>query len=85
MNYFSLEFIAFFASVVTLYYLARPRYRIPLLLVASTLFYMAYVPKYIFILFSLITLDYSAGLLIERAQTKRAKKAWLAARNALSV
>jgi D-alanyl-lipoteichoic acid acyltransferase DltB (MBOAT superfamily) len=47
--------------------------RLPLLLLASCYFYMVLVPQYILILFFLILVDYSAGLLIERAEGRKRK------------
>jgi alginate O-acetyltransferase complex protein AlgI len=44
-----------------------------LLLAASCLFYMAFVPAYILILFYLIVVDYFAAFVIERAQGRRRK------------
>jgi D-alanyl-lipoteichoic acid acyltransferase DltB (MBOAT superfamily) len=67
----------FFAVVVTLYYLSPQRGRVPVLLAASALFYISFNPQYIFILLALIAVDYCAGLLIERAESKRVKTAWL--------
>ena len=78
MSFYSAAFAIFFAVVVTLYYLAPQGGRVPTLLAASALFYISFNPQYIFILLALIAVDYSAGLLIERAESKHAKGAWLA-------
>src|SRR5947209_9378359 len=68
MLFNSLHFLLFF-PVVTLLYFALPyRERWALLLAASCYFYMALVPVYILVLFCLIGVDYTAGLLIEPAQ-----------------
>ena len=77
MNFYSATFAIFFAVVVTLYYLSPERGRVPTLLAASALFYISFNPYYIFILLALIAVDYCAGLLIERAESKNAKGAWL--------
>src|SRR5438445_10130264 len=45
-----------------------PSRRWLLLLVASSVFYMAFVPAYILVLALLILIDYVAALLIERAE-----------------
>ncbi len=58
MLFNSLSFLIFFPTVVCLYYALPNRWRIFLLLAASCIFYMAFVPKYILILFFLITADY---------------------------
>ena len=52
------------------------RLRTPLLLVASCVFYMAFIPVYILILFVTILIDYVAGIYIERSSGS-ARKLWL--------
>jgi len=47
-----------------------------MLLIASCVFYMFFVPKYILILFLTILVDYAAGIYIERTIGKR-RKLWL--------
>ena len=74
MLFNSLEFIIFFPVVTILYFLLPHKFRWIHLLLASCIFYAAFIPSYLFILFFLIIIDYSAGLLIERQQNK---KAWL--------
>ncbi len=68
MLFNSLEFLVFFPTVVALYFLLRHRARWLLLLVASSIFYMWFIPAYILVLVFTIVVDYVAGLLIERAQ-----------------
>jgi alginate O-acetyltransferase complex protein AlgI len=61
----SIEFMLFF-PVVTMFYYALPhKYRWALLLTASCVFYMAFIPAYILILAVTITIDYFAGMWIE--------------------
>ena len=67
MTFNSLQFLVFFPVVAALYYATAHRFRWMLLLAASSYFYMAFVPKYIIILFFLIAVDYCAGIAIERA------------------
>ena len=67
MVFNSLHFAAFFVIVTTLYFVLPYRARGLMLLIASSYFYMAFVPRYILILFFTIAIDYAAGLLIERA------------------
>jgi alginate O-acetyltransferase complex protein AlgI len=71
MLFNSLQFAIFFPVVTLLYFLTTKRWRWLLLLVASCVFYMALVPKYIFILFSAILIDYCAGILIKRTEGSR--------------
>ncbi|MEO6669549.1 MAG: MBOAT family O-acyltransferase [Ferruginibacter sp.] len=74
MLFNSLEFIIFFPIVTLLYFLLPHKLRWFHLLLASCIFYAAFIPSYLFILFFLIAIDYAAGLLIER---KQHKKTWL--------
>jgi D-alanyl-lipoteichoic acid acyltransferase DltB (MBOAT superfamily) len=73
MLFNSLQFAVFFPVVTLLYFWLPHRMRVALLLVASCVFYMAFVPKYILILAFLIVVDYSAGILIENARGHRRK------------
>ncbi|MGZ3931299.1 MAG: MBOAT family O-acyltransferase, partial [Bacteroidia bacterium] len=77
MLFNSLEFLIFLPVTVALYYLLPHRFRWIFLLLASCVFYMAFVPKYILILFAVILIDYVAAIVIEQAQTERNKKMWL--------
>ncbi len=73
MLFNSLQFAVFFPVVTLLYFWLPHRMRVALLLIASCVFYMAFLPKYILILAFLIVVDYSAGILIENAQGHRRK------------
>src|SRR3989344_5806682 len=70
MLFNSLSFAFFFPVAVVLYYLIPGKFRTHVLLLASCVFYMAFVPKYIFILFFLITLDFFLAQLIEKYEGK---------------
>jgi alginate O-acetyltransferase complex protein AlgI len=74
----SLSFLIFFPVVTTLYFLTPHRWRTPLLLAASCIFYMAFVPSYILILAFTIVVDYAAGIWIEGAEGGRRKAALVA-------
>lgn len=76
MLFNSLQFAIFLPFVVALYYLLPHRARLPMLLVASCIFYMAFIPAYILILFVTILIDYVAGLRIERVHGA-SRRAWL--------
>lgn len=67
MLFNSFEFALFFPIVTTLYFLLPHRWRWLHLLVASSLFYMCFVPVYLVILFLLIGVDYVAGIWISRS------------------
>jgi D-alanyl-lipoteichoic acid acyltransferase DltB (MBOAT superfamily) len=76
MLFNSVQFVVFFPLVTLLYFLAPQRARWGLLLAASCVFYMAFIPAYILILAVLIVIDYSAGIQIEKSSGP-ARKRWL--------
>jgi D-alanyl-lipoteichoic acid acyltransferase DltB (MBOAT superfamily) len=78
MSLTSFDFIIFFPIVAGLYYVLPHRHRWWFLLAASAMFYMAFIPAYIAVLFLVVAIGYVAAILIERAQG-RARKVWLAA------
>ncbi len=73
MLFNSLSFLIFLPVVFLGYWLLPKRFRKFFLLMASCYFYMAFVPKYILILFFLITLDYFLAFLIHNAPDKKRK------------
>lgn len=73
MLFNSLEFLIFFPLVTFLYFLFPHKYRWFLLLLASCIFYMAFIPSYILILAVTILIDYFAGIWIEQAQEDKKK------------
>ena len=73
MLFNSLDFLLFFPIVTILYFLLPHKYRWIHLLLASCIFYMAFVPVYILILFFTIVIDYIAGIVIENAEKKKRK------------
>ena len=75
MLFNSFQFLIFFPLVTLTYFLIPQKFRWLHLLIASCVFYMAFVPVYILILFSTIIIDYVAGILIEKASGK--KRRWL--------
>ena len=77
MLFNSLQFLLFFPLVTALYFTVDHKYRWFLLLSASCLFYMAFIPVYILILFLTIVIDYAAAIYIERTKG-RTRKALLA-------
>jgi alginate O-acetyltransferase complex protein AlgI len=72
----SLQFAVFFPVVTLLYFALPHRRRSALLLAASCVFYMAFIPAYIAVLFVTIFIDYAAALRIERSSGSR-RRAWL--------
>ena len=75
MLFNSIQFLIFFPIVTIIYFLIPQRYRWALLLAASCYFYMAFVPKYLLILAITITIDYIAGIGLERYSGRKRK--WL--------
>lgn len=76
MTFVSLEFLFFFPIVTAAYFAARQPGRQWLLVVASSLFYMAFVPAYLLVLYAMIGVDFVAATLVERSEGRR-RKAWL--------
>ena len=73
MLFNSFEFLLFFPTVAFIYFLLPHRFRWFHLLLSSCVFYMAFIPVYIFILIFTIIVDYIAGIYIERSTGKRRK------------
>src|SRR3990167_9276803 len=73
MLFNSLQFLLFFPVVTVLFFILPHRFRWALLLVASCVFYMAFIPIYIAVLFLTIIIDYYAGILIEKSQGRNRK------------
>lgn len=77
MLFNSFAFVTFFVVVTTLFFVLPHRLRWLMLLLASCFFYMFFVPIYIIILGVTITIDYLAGILIEKTPDSRKKKFFL--------
>jgi len=75
MLFNSFSFFIFFPVFTIGYFLLPFRYRWLWLLLASCIFYMAFVPVYILILFFTIIIDYIAGIMIEK--TLKHKRSFL--------
>lgn len=73
MLFNSFEFFLFFPIVTIIYFLLPFPYRWIHLLLASCVFYCAFIPAYILILFFTIAVDYIAGIAIENAEGSRRK------------
>ena len=61
MSFHSLEFAAFFAIVVAVYYLIPFARRVPVLLAASLLFYLSFAAQNIYVLAALIVASFALG------------------------
>lgn len=73
MLFNSVEFLLFFPIVTALYFILPNRWRWLLLLLASCVFYMAWIPIYVTILFLIIIVDYIAARKIEDAAGSKRK------------
>lgn len=71
MLFNSFEFLLFFPIVTVIYFLLPHRYRWFHLLIASCIFYCAFIPIYILILIFTIVIDYFAGIFIENSKGSR--------------
>lgn len=73
MLFNSFQFLVFFPVVTVVYFILPHRFRWLHLLIASCIFYAAFIPAYLLILFFTIVIDYIAGIAIEGAGRKRRK------------
>jgi D-alanyl-lipoteichoic acid acyltransferase DltB (MBOAT superfamily) len=73
MLFNSLQFLYFFVIVTILYYALEWRWRWKMLLAASCIFYMAFIPAYILILLVTILIDYWMGILIAQSEGRKRK------------
>ncbi|MCX7923709.1 MAG: MBOAT family protein [Clostridia bacterium] len=71
MLFNSIEFLIFFPIVTFLYFILPHKFRWFMLLAASCIFYMAFIPAYILILALTIVVDYFAGIYIEKSEGER--------------
>src|SRR3989442_13232731 len=71
MLFTTLQFCQFLVVVLALFYAMPQPWRRYLLLVASIYFYLAWIPIFIILIFSLITIDFVAGLWIQSPQGSR--------------
>ena len=78
MLFNSPQFAVFFLIVTFLFFATSGRWQRLVLLLASCIFYMTFVPRYILILFFLIIIDYVAAILIEKRSGGGKKAALLA-------
>ncbi|PPK74163.1 D-alanyl-lipoteichoic acid acyltransferase DltB (MBOAT superfamily) [Methylobacter tundripaludum] len=76
MLFNSWSFLVFFPIVTVLYFLAPFKFRWLLLLIASCVFYMAFVPAYLLILAATIIIDYFAAIQIEKSEGRK-RSGWL--------
>lgn len=78
MLFNSIPFLIFFPIVALGYYLIPHRIRYIWLLIASYFFYMCWNPKYALLMGTSTLITYASGILIERAESAKQKKMWVA-------
>ena len=71
MLFNSFPFLLFFPVVTMAFYVVNQRWRWLLLLIASCYFYAFLIPAYLLVLFLIIGIDFTAGLLIEKNEGRR--------------
>lgn len=74
MLFTSFDFLIFFSVVFPLFFFLPGEYRKVLLFISGCVFYMWFIPYYIFILFVTILIDYLAAIKLEDSATKKNKK-----------
>ena len=77
MLFNSLQFIAFFIIIVSIYFTIPHRYRWLLLLAASYYFYMCWKVEYIFLIIISTIVAYITGILMGRERTRERRKKYL--------
>jgi alginate O-acetyltransferase complex protein AlgI len=77
MLFNSFNFLLFFPLVTGLYFLLPHSYRWFMLLLASCIFYMFFIPEYVLILIFTIVIDYYAGIFLENEKNPVKRKRWL--------
>ncbi|MDX2002570.1 MAG: MBOAT family O-acyltransferase [Chitinophagales bacterium] len=78
MLFNSIDYVIFLPIVVFLFFSLPHQYRRYFLLAASYFFYMCWRPEYVLLIIYATTIDYFCGIEIEKTQSKRRKKAFLA-------
>jgi alginate O-acetyltransferase complex protein AlgI len=74
MLFNTLQFFAFLAVVLILFYSTPLGFRKYILLAASYFFYMSFIPKFILLLLSLTAIDYTAARWIARTRSPHGRK-----------
>ncbi len=79
MIFTTFQFLVFFVCVFILFFTVPISWRKPLLLIASYYFYMCSIPWYVTVIIAITLIDYVAGICIENATSRHAKRAYLTA------
>lgn len=73
MLFNSFQFLLFFPIVTLIYFILPHKWRWVHLLIASCIFYCAFIPAYLLILIFTIVIDYIAGRMIEASVSRKRK------------
>lgn len=73
MLFDSLSFVIFLPVTLVLFFISPQKFKWLLLLIASSIFYMAFIPSYIFVLVFLICVDFVVGILLEITKGEKRK------------
>jgi alginate O-acetyltransferase complex protein AlgI len=79
MLFNSLKYALFLPIVFAVFWMAPQRFRVPILLIASYVFYMSWRPIYILLIIALTVGNYFIGGAIHRSAERSHSKGWLAA------
>ena len=77
MLFNSIEFLIFFAVVITAYFILKSKHRWVLLLAASYYFYMSWNPAYIVLIILSTIVDYFTSLKMEEQELKKDRRKYL--------
>lgn len=83
MLFNSLTYALFLPIIVALYWASPQRFRVPILLIASYIFYMSWRPAFIVLIIGLTVVNYFLGFAISNSQAR--KKLWLTVAVALNL
>jgi alginate O-acetyltransferase complex protein AlgI len=78
MIFNSITFLVFLTIVLTLYYSLAQRARLAMLFVASLIFYGFWQWSYVSLMIYSVALDYTCAIMIDRSNSCRGRKWWLA-------
>jgi len=79
MLFSSITFLYYFLPLVLIFYFAAPKkFKNPVLLIFSLLFYAWGEPRCVFLMIATVLLNYIFGILIEKAPSKAARQVYLA-------
>ncbi|HEY9712801.1 MAG TPA: MBOAT family O-acyltransferase [Chroococcales cyanobacterium] len=77
MLFNSIKYLVFLPIVVVLFWVCPQRWRVPILLLASYIFYMSWRPAFILLIIGLTLVNYFLGNAIWRAEEEKKRKLWL--------